>query len=58
MLIIRCGFLITQGIGEIIAGLSQKTKTYLQKNRAQFPNAQDELDEFLNHPEVILMTRL
>lgn len=29
----------------------------LQKHRAQFPNAQDELDEFINHPEVISMTR-
>jgi N-acetylmuramoyl-L-alanine amidase len=28
----------------------------LQKNRAQFPNAQDELDEFIHHPEVIAMT--
>lgn len=29
----------------------------LQKHRAQFPNAQDELDEFINHPEIISMTR-
>jgi N-acetylmuramoyl-L-alanine amidase len=29
----------------------------LQKNRAQFPNAQDELDEFIHHPEVIAMTK-
>jgi len=28
----------------------------LQQNRAQFPNAQDELDEFIHHPEVIAMT--
>ena len=28
----------------------------LQKNRAQFPNAQDELDEFIHHPEIIAMT--
>lgn len=32
--------------------------TILQKHRDQFPNAQDELDEFLNHPEVLSMTRL
>ena len=29
----------------------------LQKHRQQFPNAQDELDEFIHHPEVIAMTR-
>lgn len=28
----------------------------LQNNRAQFPNAQDELDEFIHHPEIIAMT--
>ncbi|MFT5814234.1 MAG: N-acetylmuramoyl-L-alanine amidase [Psychroserpens sp.] len=27
----------------------------LQKHRAQFPNAQDELDEFVHHPEIIAM---
>jgi N-acetyl-anhydromuramyl-L-alanine amidase AmpD len=29
----------------------------LQQHRAQFPNAQDELDEFIHHPEVITMTK-
>ena len=29
----------------------------LQKYRAHFPNAQDELDEFIHHPEIISMTR-
>ena len=29
----------------------------LQQHRAQFPNAQDELDEFIHHPEIISMTR-
>ena len=28
----------------------------LQQHRAQFPNAQDELDEFIYHPEIIAMT--
>ena len=28
----------------------------LQKNRAQFPNAQVELDEFIHHSEIIAMT--
>ena len=29
----------------------------LQQHRAQFPNVQDELDEFIHHPEIISMTR-
>ena len=29
----------------------------LQQHRAQFPNAQDELDEFIHHPEIIAMTQ-
>lgn len=29
----------------------------LQQHRAKFPNAQDELDEFIHHPEVIAMTK-
>lgn len=28
----------------------------LQQHRAEFPNAQDELDEFIHHPEIIAMT--
>lgn len=28
----------------------------LQQYRAEFPNAQDELDEFIHHPEIIAMT--
>jgi len=28
----------------------------LQQHRTQFPNAQDELDEFIHHPEIIAMT--
>ena len=34
-----------------------KAIAILQKHRQQFPNAQDELDEFIHHPEVIAMTR-
>ena len=30
--------------------------TVLQQHRLQFPNAQDELDEFIHHPEIIAMT--
>lgn len=30
--------------------------TTIQKYRNQFPNAQDELDEFINHPEIISIT--
>ena len=29
----------------------------LQQHRAQYPNAQDELDEFIHHPEIIAMTK-
>lgn len=29
----------------------------LQQHRAQLPNAQDELDEFIHHPEIIAMTK-
>jgi N-acetyl-anhydromuramyl-L-alanine amidase AmpD len=29
----------------------------LQQHRAQFPNAQDELDEFIHHPEIIAITQ-
>ena len=29
----------------------------LQQHRSLFPNAQDELDEFIHHPEVIAMTQ-
>jgi len=34
-----------------------KAIAVLQQHRAQFPNAQDELDEFIHHPEVMAMTR-
>jgi len=34
-----------------------KAIAILQKHRQQFPNAQDELDEFIHHPEIIAMTR-
>lgn len=29
----------------------------LQQHREQFPNAQDELDEFIHHPEIIAITQ-
>lgn len=29
----------------------------LQQHRTQFPNAQDELDEFIHHPEIIAITQ-
>ncbi|MGB1293649.1 MAG: N-acetylmuramoyl-L-alanine amidase [Pseudoalteromonas sp.] len=42
--------------GEHRAAIANAIAT-LQKHRAQFPNAQDELDEFIHHPEVLTITR-